>query len=142
MLISKLTLSDIESLHGLFCKLVPEGVCVLNMYREHEWWQWHKWREAQPFTEQDLRAVIAYRRSELALGRQFPACMKFSYAIGRPDRFEEDLALAKARPKPLTDREQVLLATGRPPKPEKRVQMAAPLAEAALKRLKEAGQLL
>ena len=134
------TRAQIEALHSLMCSLAPEAKCVLNMYREHEWWEWLRWRPDQPFTEADLRLVVAYRRRLLAQGRQFPACMRFGYLIGRPDLFEEDLAMALAHHKPArTDREAVLEASGRPQRSDGNpTKMAAPLVQSALNRLREA----
>ena len=133
------TRARLESLHATLCQIAPEAKCVLNMYREHEWWEWLKWRPDQPFTEADLRTVVAYRRRLIAARSQFPACLRFGYLIGRPDMFEEDLAMAQARThsKP-TDREQVLQASGRAPKPETRHKLCGPLAMQALNRLREA----
>lgn len=135
-----MSLTLINSLHLKFNALVPECACVLNMYREHEWWEWLKWREHLPFTEEDLRTVVDYRRKLISERRQFPACLKFSYLICRPDMFEEDLSMAKARPKPKTDRESVLEASGRPTKPENPPKMAGPLLVASLRRLRESVQ--
>jgi hypothetical protein len=84
-----ITLPEIQALHALFCRLLPESACVLNMHREHEWWEWLKWRPDQPFTEDDLGVVVSYRRALIAAKSQFVACLKFSYMIGRPDCFEE-----------------------------------------------------
>lgn len=130
----------IAQLHAKFCALVPEGACVL-MHREHDWWDWLKWRPDQPFTIQDLVAVVRYRRYLIAHGAQFPACLKFSYLIGRPDLFEEDLSMARAQPWPRTNREAVLEASGRPqvrPESQRPPKMAGPLVLEALSKLREA----
>lgn len=130
----------IVKLHAALGVLVPEAKCVLNMGRENDWWQWLKWRSDQPFTEADLKAVVKYRRGLISRGSQFPACLKFSHLIGRPDFFEEDLAMAKAQPRKRTDRDEVLEATGRSAEVEKREKLADPLAQAALDRLREAAR--
>lgn len=127
---------EIEALHTKFCALVPEGACVL-MHREHDWWDWREWRKDQPFTVEDLVTVVRYRRALIAKGSQFPACLKFSYLVGRPDLFEEDLSMARAAPKPKTDRDKVLEASGRPAAPEKPPRMAAGLVLEALSKLRE-----
>lgn len=133
------TQAQITDLHAEFCLLVPESRCVLNSGREHDWHDWLKFRgEAQAFTIADLRAVVAYRRALIAQQRQFPACLKFSYLVGRPDLFEEDLSMARAAPKPKTDRDKVLVASGRPPGPERPAKLAEPLVQAALSRLRGA----
>lgn len=131
------TQAQIAQLHAQFCLLVPESRCVLNMARERDWFDWRKHRPDEPFTEADLRAVVKYRRGLIAQGRQFDACLKFGYLIGRPDRFEEDLAMVRAAPKPKTDREAVLEASGRPARPEQPPKMAAPLFIAALAKLRQ-----
>lgn len=131
---------QIEALHAEFCVLVPEGRCVLNAYRVREWFDWLKWREPEAFSIADLRSVVAYRRALIAQNRQFPACLKFSYLVGRPDLFEEDLSMARNAPPPRTNREMVLEATGRPGRlgPQKPPRMAAGLVQEALGRLREA----
>lgn len=135
-------LAHIQSLHAEFCLLVPESRCVLNSGREHDWFDWRKFRgEAQAFTVADLRSVVAYRRALIARGSQYPACLKFSYLVGRPDLFEEDLSMARNSPLPRTNREAVLEASGRPqerPGTQKPLKLAEPLVQAALSRLRGA----
>jgi hypothetical protein len=135
-----ITLPEIQALHALFCRLLPESACVLNQYREHEWFEWHRWRPDQPFTLEDLAAVVSFRRALIASKRQFQACLRFSYMIGRPDLFEEDLGLSRAVPKPPTDRDRVLAASGRPVYKDKPAKMAEPLVAAALNRLRASVQ--
>jgi hypothetical protein len=104
------------------------------MSREHEWWQWLKWRADEPFNATDLATVVNYRRKLIAAKSQFPACLKFSYLVGRPDLFEEDLSMARAAPKPKSDRDSVLEASGRTTEKEKPVKTAGPLSASVLNR--------
>lgn len=134
----------ISQLHEALGTLAPEAKCVLNMSREHDWWEWLKWRAQEPFTEQDLLVVVRYRRGLISKGSQFAACLKFSHLIGRPDFFEEDLAMARAQPPKQTDRDRVLKLTCRTSavelQQEKREKLAGSLAQAALERLREAAR--
>lgn len=80
------------------------------------------WLE-EGFTLDDLKVVAAFRKANTE--EPFRSNMlKWSYLIGRVDRFGEDLAEAKARLKPKrTNRDAVLQVTGRPtekPQPEAR----------------------
>ena len=133
-------LDQIQLLHNRFNELVPESKCILNMMRERDWWDWLKWREHQPFTEDDLLAVVLFRRKLISERHQFMASLRFSYLVGRPNLFEEDLAMAKAQPRKRTDRDAVVEATGRSAAPETREKLAGPLAQAALDRLRDAAR--
>lgn len=126
--------SKIAHLHQTFCTIVPESQCTFNMAREHDWWNWLKWRPEQPFAPTDLARVVSYRRKLITAKSQFPACLKFSYLIGRPDLFEEDLSMALAAPKPKSDRDKVLEASGRIPEPTKPPKEAGALAKSVLNR--------
>lgn len=133
-------LDQIQALHSKFNELIPESKCILNMMRERDWWDWLKWRAHEPFTEADLELVVEYNRKLIAQKHQFPACMKFSYVVGKPNLFEEDLSMARAQLPKRTNRDEVLEATGRPSRPETPEKLAGPLAQAALDRLREAAR--
>lgn len=129
----------IQKLHGLLSKLLPEHAVSLNMSREYEWQMWRSWRKDEPFTEQDLRDVVAYRRGLIRDGRQFVACLKFHHLIGQPDLFEEDLALARTqRVCQVSDRDSVLKASGRAPRAQQPERMAGPMADRLLANLRAA----
>jgi len=91
---------QIEQLHELYQNLTGHQL-FLNMSREMEWFAWLKWRRP-PFTADDLRLVVTLIRRGIKEQKRNEGALKFSNLIGMPDRFEEDLALARAlnRPKP------------------------------------------
>jgi len=131
--------TQIENFHRLFCQLLPEHHVGLNMHREYQWHEWMRWRKDEPFTPQDLRAVVAYRRHLIQNNRQFPGCLKFHNLIGGPDLFEEDLALARThRVRRVSDKDRVLESSGRPARAEKPAQLAAPLVNKLMSDLKNA----
>lgn len=80
-----------------------------NHHRERQWSEWCRWADWE-WTDADLARVIAYLRSQINAGKRNDGALKFDNLIGQPDRFEEDLNLAKEasksarvyRPKPAT----------------------------------------
>lgn len=78
-----------------------------NVHRERQWSEWCRWADWE-WTDADLARVIAYLRSQIQAGKRNEGALKFDNLIGSPDRFEEDLNLAKEsakasriyRPKP------------------------------------------
>lgn len=83
--------------------------CYLSECQAREWL-------SAGFTLEDLKLLVKYRRQKMEepfLGNM----LKWSFLIGRLDRFSEDLSQAKAafrnHCKPPTNKERVLEATGR-----------------------------
>lgn len=78
-----------------------------NLHRERQWLEWSAWSE-HTWGEQELARVISYLRAKISKGERNEGALKFDNLIGSPDRFEEDLNLAKEaangasiyRPKP------------------------------------------
>lgn len=68
---------------------------ALNMGRENVWREWCQFGEWQ-WTAVDLTRVIGYLRAQIRNDKRNDGALKFSNLIGQPDKFEEDLALAKA----------------------------------------------
>lgn len=75
---------------------------MLNMQREKMWWDWCEY-SAWTWTTQDITRVISYLLSQIRIDKRNEGALKFNNLIGQPDKFEEDLGLAKkaARPNPL-----------------------------------------
>lgn len=69
-----------------------------NVQRERVWWEWCTFCEWE-WTEKELARVIGYLRSQINIGKRNEGALKFENLIGSPDRFEEDLNLAKAAAK-------------------------------------------
>lgn len=67
---------------------------VLNMARERLWADWLTW-SSDTWTPDDLTLTIRYLKTEIAKGNRNEGALKFSNLIGNPERFEEDLALAR-----------------------------------------------
>ena len=67
---------------------------VLNMARERLWADWLTW-SSDTWTPDDLTLTIRYLKTEIAKGNRNEGALKYSNLIGNPERFEEDLALAK-----------------------------------------------
>lgn len=65
-----------------------------NLHRERQWSEWCSWSDWQ-WTEADLARVIGYLRGKIQKGERNDGALKFDNLIGQPDRFEEDLNLAK-----------------------------------------------
>jgi hypothetical protein len=70
-----------------------------NPHRERQWYEWSAWSE-HTWGETDLARVIGYLRGKIAKGERNDGALKFDNLIGSPDRFEEDLNLAKEAAKP------------------------------------------
>lgn len=67
---------------------------VLNMARERLWADWLTW-SSDTWTPDDLTLTIRYLKTEIAKGNRNEGALKYSNLIGNPERFEEDLALAR-----------------------------------------------
>jgi len=77
-----------------------------NPLRERMWWDWCEYSD-WTWTEAELARVIGYLRSKISKGDRNDGALLFANLIGHPDRFEEDLNLAKeaakggfAKPRP------------------------------------------
>lgn len=101
------TPADIAALHALYQRLTGNEL-VLNWFRMDCWRQWISYRKHQPFTQEDLKTVVAYFR-RTRKGGLLDGSLKFHLLIQQPDRFEEDLALCRQalRPRPLATKELV-----------------------------------
>jgi len=98
------TRAQIEILHSEYVELTGHTI-FLNPGRERDWFEWLRYRQPA-FTHGDLCLVIAHIKRGIRDTRRQPAALKFSNLIGMPDRFEEDLAEARAlsRPKPAAEK--------------------------------------
>lgn len=81
----------VKALHDLYVTATGHEIRI-NPLRERAWHEWQKYGH----TRADLALVIAYLRKEIANTRRNPGALKFSNLVEQPDRFEEDLALARA----------------------------------------------
>jgi hypothetical protein len=105
----------IVQLHHLYRQLTGLQI-TLDFSRENTWGYWC----AKGWTAEDLRLVVAHIKNEIRAQRRFPASLRFSNLVGQVDRFEEDLAEARARSRGSRvdpARASVLRATGRPGAP-------------------------
>jgi len=102
----------ILALHGRYVDLTGYP---LNCTPPREW-AWFEWIKGG-FTAADLEIVIRHLNRGIRAGQRYPAALRFSNLIGDLERFEEDLAMAKAvsRKSAPTARAQILSDTGRPP---------------------------
>ena len=133
---------QIESLHAAYQALTGHSI-FLNMTREMEWFAWLRFRRP-PFTEEDLRLVVAHLKRGIQSQKRNPGALKFSNLIGSPDFFEEDLSEARARSRPLPpamktvrtgNTQRIIPATGA----EDRARSAADVV-ASIEKLKEAAK--
>jgi hypothetical protein len=67
---------------------------LLNPTRQRMWFDWLQW-SGRTWTPDDLTRTINYLKAEIRTGKRNEGSLKFTNLIGQPDRFEEDLALAK-----------------------------------------------
>lgn len=98
---------EITALHALYGRLTGFHL-ELNWCRVDSWRQFLGYRKHQPFTQDDLKAVVAYFR-RTRKGGLLDGSLKFHNLIQQPDRFEEDLSLARQalRPRPCATKELV-----------------------------------
>lgn len=104
-------LEQIKAIHGAYVRLTGQDV-ALDMHRESVWFEWLR----KGFTEADLKLVVCHVRKGMPSGDRKQGALKFSNLIGQLDRFEEDLAMARAlarRPRMDGARAEVLLQSGR-----------------------------
>lgn len=85
-----------------------------NGHRERQWSDWCRWADWE-WGDAELARVIGYLRTQINAGKRNEGSLKFENLIGQPDRFEEDLNLAKEaskgsriyRPKPPSQQQPV-----------------------------------
>jgi hypothetical protein len=82
---------EIEILHDLYVKLTGQDV-RLDMARQRQWFDWIR----QGFNQEDLRLVVRHIKRGIGEHQRNQGALKFANLIGMPDRFEEDLAQARA----------------------------------------------
>lgn len=84
----------IQAAHQLYCQLT--GQCLsLRFDRERQWFELLR----AGFTLEDLREVITYLQREIRHQRRNVGALKLSNLL-QPDRFEEDLHIARVRLRP------------------------------------------
>lgn len=88
--------SHILQAHQLYCQLTGQKL-RLDFLRERQWYELLH----QGFTLAELRRVIAYLQREIREGRRNVGALKLSNLL-QPDRFEEDLHIARVRLHPPT----------------------------------------
>ena len=96
----------IEELHALYTALTGHAL-FLNADRERMWFEWLRYRNP-PFTSNELGLVIRRIKRGIEEGSRNVGALKFRNLIGQPDYFEEDLAEATARARPLPPQEKVV----------------------------------
>lgn len=89
---------------------------VYKLHMEWQWGQWQAYREHEPFTEQDVIALVRHLTAQIKIGKRNPGCLRFSTLIGQPEIFDEELSLmnqmkGSPRNRPKTEREKVLAST-------------------------------
>lgn len=103
----------IQKLHDEFCRLT-DATLTLHLQRMDAWQLW----AARGLTLDDLKLVVWSIRKGIAEQSRNLGALRFSALIQDPDRFEEELGLARAQQrntKPArTNRERTLAASGRP----------------------------
>lgn len=83
----------IKGLHSQYEARTGYAVAY-NMVRERSWWDWCVW-SGWTWTTDDLSRVVGYLRAQIKQGKRNEGALKFSNLVGYPDRFEEDLNLAR-----------------------------------------------
>lgn len=84
-------MNTISDLHSLYCRLTGMHIS-LAFDREHFWFLWLK----QGFTGADLELVVKMIWRKIPKGERRIESLKFRNLIEQLDRFEEDLAVARA----------------------------------------------
>lgn len=69
-------------------------VIAYNMTRENMWKEWCSFG-GWAWTCEDLTRVIGYLRAQIRNDKRNDGALKFTNLIGMPDKFEEDLNLAR-----------------------------------------------
>jgi hypothetical protein len=86
--------SEIQAAHQLYCQLTAQKL-PLRFDRERLWYDFLQ----AGFTTDQLKLVIAYLQKEIRAGRRNVGALKLSNLL-QPDRFDEDLNIAKVRLQP------------------------------------------
>lgn len=87
----KITPEHILGAHQLYCRLTGQQV-RLGFDRERQWYELLR----HGFTLDDVRRVILYLQREIRHSRRNVGALKLSNLL-QPDRFEEDLNIARVR---------------------------------------------
>lgn len=88
------TASAILAAHQLYCQLTGQPL-TLRFDRERQWFEWLR----AGFNDEDLRQVITYLQGQIRHQRRHVGALKLSNLL-QPDRFEEDLHIARVRLRP------------------------------------------
>lgn len=88
----------ITDLHAHYCAKSTFDV-MLNDQRRRMWWDWCAF-SAWTWTAEDLGRVIGYLVGQIKIDKRNDGSLKFTNIIGQPDKFEEDLGLAKKAARP------------------------------------------
>jgi hypothetical protein len=83
--------AEIQALHSLCVELTGRDV-ELTMEREGQWLDWKK----RGWSEEDLGTVVRYIKKGIKNGKRNQGALKFENLIGIPQKFESDLAEARA----------------------------------------------
>jgi hypothetical protein len=86
----------IQAAHQLYCQLTGQQL-PLRFDRERHWWELLR----AGFSREDLRQVITYLQREIRHQRRNVGALKLSNLL-QPDRFEEDLHIARVCLRPPT----------------------------------------
>lgn len=86
-------LQIVRELHKCYVERTGFEVAY-NIARENTWRDWCHW-SGWTWTTEDLARVIYYLRCKINKGERNDGALKFSNLIGSPDKFEEDLQLAR-----------------------------------------------
>lgn len=131
-------MEEIQQLHELYRELT--GLVIrLDMARERDWFEWRK----RGFGKAELALVVRHIKAGIRTGKRYPGALKFSNLIGMPDRFEEDLAQARAEgrkvaARPSPGRAAAVRASGREVSTEgKPAESAAVVSQRALDDLRK-----
>lgn len=85
-------LTWVQMMHSLYQELTGLRV-TLDPSREWAWYEWHR-RGIGP---DDLRALVAWRKSRIRTGDLPPTSLAFRNLVGHADYAEEDIAILRSR---------------------------------------------
>ncbi len=106
-----MTTEDHRESHAIYCTLAGRDLPLTMTIH----WQWNLWK-SKGWTMDDLRLVVQHIKMLIKEDRRRPESLRFHNLIGNTERFNEDLAEARAlaRVPRETNRDRILQATGRP----------------------------